>query len=382
MMRLFIKYILIILIIFSFTNYFIKENEIEIKNKQILDKKENIIFNKKIKLHYLLKSFPSPNNIKTKYILMQIPKHWNGDCGGLANQMWRFAVLYSLAKSIGRFPGISYTNTWTCDKLNSPREIENTFPVFNAVRYFFNVEDINDFIYDRTFEDHCCKYYNPIILKKYKERFLIIAPPPQSPKYFNNIKNEIKELFRFSKNIQKKVDYRINKLFKDDNLNKFCVYTRRGDFIKPQWRQWHKSSNKDFTEKGIKFIIEKELKFKTSVVLLGEDKEFLKQLIITNKANKVYIPESMNRGEDMCFAITLCNILLITASSSTFGWWIGYLLKQKNAKIYFDADFSHSYNKMDNYPLNFIPLIYDIKLNKIRKIKRKYLKQRNRGGLL
>ena len=51
--------------------------------------------------------------------------------------MWRFAVLYSLAKSIGRFPGISYTNTWTCEKLNSPREIENTFPIFHAVRYFF-----------------------------------------------------------------------------------------------------------------------------------------------------------------------------------------------------------------------------------------------------
>nr|CAD2185470.1 unnamed protein product [Meloidogyne enterolobii] len=68
---------------------------------------------------------------------MQIPQHWNGDCGGLANQMWRFAVIYSLAKSIGRFPGISYASTWTCDKLNSPREIERTFPLFHAVQYYF-----------------------------------------------------------------------------------------------------------------------------------------------------------------------------------------------------------------------------------------------------
>uniref|UniRef100_A0A915M3Q1 Uncharacterized protein n=1 Tax=Meloidogyne javanica TaxID=6303 RepID=A0A915M3Q1_MELJA len=130
---------------------------------------------------------------------MQIPKYWNGDCGGLANQMWRFAVLYSLAKSIGRFPGISYTNTWTCEKLNSPREIENTFP---------DVEGIDNSFYDRTFEDDCCKYYNP----------------------------------------------------KDDNSHKFCVFTRRGDFIKPEWKKWHKATDKEFTEKAIGFIIGNELK--------------------------------------------------------------------------------------------------------------------------
>nr|CAD2193237.1 unnamed protein product [Meloidogyne enterolobii] len=72
----------------------------------------------------------------------------------------------------------------------------------------------------------------------------------------------------------------------------------------------------------------------------------------------------MKRGEDMCFAITICNTLLITASSSTFGWWIGYLLKQRNAKVYFDADFSNSIYKKDNYPSSWIPLIYNNKLKK------------------
>ena len=38
-------------------------------------------------MHHLLKTFPSPSEIKTKYLLMQIPKHWNGDCGGLGNQV-------------------------------------------------------------------------------------------------------------------------------------------------------------------------------------------------------------------------------------------------------------------------------------------------------
>ena len=29
-------------------------------------------------------------NEKTKFLLMQIPQHWNGQCGGLANQVGIF----------------------------------------------------------------------------------------------------------------------------------------------------------------------------------------------------------------------------------------------------------------------------------------------------
>ena len=52
------------------------------------------------------------------------------------------------------------------------------------------------------------------ILKKYKEKYLIIAPPPQSPKYLINTNNEITDLFLFSKEIQKRVDKTIDELFK------------------------------------------------------------------------------------------------------------------------------------------------------------------------
>nr|CAD2195257.1 unnamed protein product [Meloidogyne enterolobii] len=281
--------------------------------------------------------------------------------------MWRFAVLYSLAKSIGRFPGISYTNTWTCEKLNSPREIENTFPVFHAVRYFFDVEGIDNSFYDRTFEDDCCKYYNPKILNKYKSKYLIIAPRLNHQNILIKLRMKLKNYLHFQKVFKEGLTNEL-KIYLNDNSHKFCVFTRRGDFTKPEWKKWHKATDKEFTEKAIEFIIENELQSENtnaiSIVLLGEDKVFLSQLTITNKSKNVYIPESMKRGEDMCFAITICNTLLITASSSTFGWWIGYLLKQRNAKVYFDADFSNSIYKRDNYPSSWIPLIYNNKLKK------------------
>nr|CAD2175205.1 unnamed protein product [Meloidogyne enterolobii] len=201
-----------------------KSDDIIGKENQNSTRMSGIIFEKKIK--YLLRSFPPPFKNTTRYLLMQIPQHWNGDCGGLANQMWRFAVIYSLAKSIGRFPGISYASTWTCDKLNSPREIERTFPLFHAVQYYFQVESNDEFIYDRTFEDHCCKYYDARILEKYTAKYLIISPPPQSPKYLLNINNEIRELFRFSDNIRMNVDNFIYRLFRFVliHLASFCLF--------------------------------------------------------------------------------------------------------------------------------------------------------------
>ena len=84
--------------------------------------------------------------------------------------MWRFAVLYSLAKSIGRFPGISNTSTWTCDKLNGPREIEKTFPVFYAVQYFF-VSNSTKFKYIQT--TIVCKHWGSLYIDAPKRIYTI-----------------------------------------------------------------------------------------------------------------------------------------------------------------------------------------------------------------
>ena len=49
----------------------------------------------------------------------------------------------------------------------------------------------------------------------------------------------------------------------------------------------------------------------------------------------------MTRGEDHCFGTHYCNSLIISASASTFAWWIGYLKK---------IDGPVFYNSMINKP--------------------------------
>uniref|UniRef100_A0A915EPL8 C2H2-type domain-containing protein n=1 Tax=Ditylenchus dipsaci TaxID=166011 RepID=A0A915EPL8_9BILA len=66
--------------------------------------------------------------------------------------------------------------------------------------------------------------------------------------------------------------------------------------------------------------------------MIGSDKKYNMQIKYDMKiTNAVYIPKPMSRGEDMCFASTYCDSILLTVPSSTFGWWIAYLMDRKPA---------------------------------------------------
>jgi len=124
------------------------------------------------------------------------------------------------------------------------------------------------------------------------------------------------------------------------------------------------------------------LNLNVSIILLGEDKDFLHEISISREAftylffshqsfkyfkqvNKVYIPKAMNRGEDMCFGVWACDSILLTASSSTYAWWIAYLLEQADANVFYNSDFNHSYYDKENFPSDWIPLRLDSNLGRI-----------------
>nr|CAD2194572.1 unnamed protein product [Meloidogyne enterolobii] len=46
------------------------------------------------------------------------------------------------------------------------------------------------------------------------------------------------------------------------------------------------------------------------------------------------MPEINNSGVNMYFAINYCNSYLITASSSTFAWWIGFLMPEEYGFVF------------------------------------------------
>uniref|UniRef100_A0A915D8L8 Uncharacterized protein n=1 Tax=Ditylenchus dipsaci TaxID=166011 RepID=A0A915D8L8_9BILA len=99
---------------------------------------------------------------------------------------------------------------------------------------------------------------------------------------------------------------------------------------------------------------------KTSVVLLGQGKKFLGAIKIDKKQFTKCINHKMSRTEGMSFGALHCDSLLITASSSTFAWWIGYLMRASTnssiGNIYLNSNFDEKYYNHSNFPSPWIAL--------------------------
>ncbi|CAK5073646.1 unnamed protein product [Meloidogyne enterolobii] len=279
--------------------------------------------------------------------------------------MWRFAVIYVWGLQLGRYPGIFNNSAWTCDSLNLPNEIEETFPVVHKIFIYFKPNQTeNNTKYQINYD------LNEMI--KSKEKCLRTPPPPQIHELFKNYRNQVRELFTFSNKVRTIVDKYINEIFRNDSSHKLCVHTRLGDFGTIKWPKHH-PSRKDFTEESTKFVFNEIKQInknkEISLILLGADKKFLSDLNFDGiNPKRVFIPKNMPRGQDIYFSTKICNSLIITASVSTFGWWIGYLLNDIKSQIYFYDDFDdNTIFQRKDFPSEWIPLKFNLKTKQIIK---------------
>uniref|UniRef100_A0A914KKE1 Uncharacterized protein n=1 Tax=Meloidogyne incognita TaxID=6306 RepID=A0A914KKE1_MELIC len=126
------------------------------------------------------------------------------------------------------------------------------------------------------------------------------------------------------------------------------------------------SSSLYLTEQLIAFIY-KTLKKRTkniSIVLIGRDTNFL-NMVKGIEELPIYISEIRNRGVELNFAISNCNSLLITASTSKEAWWIGYLMPE-GSPIYYNNCLGIDCKiifKKDYFPPEWLPLTTDYQGN-------------------
>ncbi|PIC29168.1 hypothetical protein B9Z55_020846 [Caenorhabditis nigoni] len=101
-----------------------------------------------------------------------------------------------------------------------------------------------------------------------------------------------------------------------------CVHIRRGDF--PAFKI--PVADRIFILNALKFIESKEKVSRqmTATVFFGDDFEFMHGL----RADVPYSFVSQNEPvDDIFYAKNNCDLVLITAPRSTFGWWLGYFSK-------------------------------------------------------
>ncbi|KAI1727173.1 glycosyl transferase family 11 domain-containing protein [Ditylenchus destructor] len=287
-----------------------------------------------------------------RYITPTIDDGW---CGGLGNMMWRFASMYAIGKKLGRSP--YYDASLSCMK-SAKKEVEEMLPEYaTRIQFFTPKPDEEKTI---NFGDHCCRYQSTNMLQNVTEKYVHLSGKYfQSLAFFRDAQDEIRAFFNWSEAARRNMSIYAAKLFGADNSHKLCVHTRVGDFV-----GFKIQTKLNFTEMALEYSFSKvqEKYTNVSVVLLGEDKKFLQTIKFDRRLiTRVYQPTQMSRLEDMCFASIYCDSLLITASSSTFAWWIGYLMDATRnstvGSVFYNSDFKATDNyNFDNFPSNWTPL--------------------------
>ncbi|KAI1705007.1 glycosyl transferase family 11 domain-containing protein [Ditylenchus destructor] len=198
--------------------------------------------------------------------------------------MCKFAALYAMGQVLRRTPAYLIEEM---TMRNNEQEIAALFPMFYGMVHYFTRQNLSV----RQFElaKTCCDYQDPVVGNK---------------------------------------------------SHKLCIHVRTGDFI-----SWHWESKPNTTSEAIKRIAQNfaEKGIDYSLVFLGQDKEFFKQVNLNKqqKRNVFVTPKDISRGDEMCLGATTCDSLLLTAHISTYGFWIGYLMPD-NSQIYYIANFKTS----------------------------------------
>uniref|UniRef100_A0A183BZ79 Glycosyl transferase family 11 n=1 Tax=Globodera pallida TaxID=36090 RepID=A0A183BZ79_GLOPA len=221
-----------------------------------------------------------------------------GSCGGLGNQMFRFAGLYGIGKPYGRIP--IFLKRQNCHRgfeaheSEGADEMDRLFPNYAKYLKF----SLNTFVADRPnetrvlngFASDCCRYDDPkrINFTSFAEKFISI------------------------------------------NAKKAIEFT-------------------------YKYLTQKHQR-PVAVVLFGEDKKFFGNLSIDRKLiRSIYTPKSMSRAEDLVFVSTTCDSMLITCPSSTFSWWMAYLMPD-GATVFYSSKLEGTVYARENFLPEWIPL--------------------------
>ncbi|CAL2036568.1 unnamed protein product [Caenorhabditis brenneri] len=219
-------------------------------------------------------------------------------------------------------------------------------------------------IRDTVFHERCCIYQNPKVLLNIEDEHIhLTGTLYQSPKYFPGMRDEILSWLRKPTN-----DF--PGLPKSDNsTNIICVHSRRGDFLSVGFQ----ASNDHFIREAVKYIGKKESQKNkiNKVVIFGDDANFMKKTFneavfsndtSTQKPTSTHFISRNSPSDDIIYSRYHCDVVLISASQSSFGWWIGYVSKYN--KVY-NMDMRVDYlgalrggrmNMQDYYPSHWIPL--------------------------
>ncbi len=190
----------------------------------------------------------------------------------------------------------------------------------------------------------------------------------QSWRYFNDYKPEILHQFSFGQGLKAEADRILqNGATKFGNpsrtLTTFVgVHIRRGDYAGAgAFHRGYLAGNSSFVQYAVNYIAslpEMQIRKINLVYFIVSDEPKWCQREFVNFPNFVILGEH-DRGVGMCL-LSKCDYLVLPSSSSTFGWWAGYLGK---GKVIYNTQVARpgstlleEYRAEDFFPPSWIPI--------------------------
>lgn len=166
----------------------------------------------------------------------------------------------------------------------------------------------------------------------------------QSEKYFEGVRNEIKNLFEIPETDK---NYLIQKYNKELNTDSVSLHVRRGNYLGSS--AYHENQTIGYYNQAINHFDQDK-----HFLIFSDDIEWCKQNFQFLK-NKTFIEGNLDYQE--LYLMSMCNNNII--ANSTFSWWGAWLNDNNNKVIVPSKWFGPSlsgHNTKDLYPKNWISI--------------------------
>jgi GR25 family glycosyltransferase involved in LPS biosynthesis len=180
--------------------------------------------------------------------------------------------------------------------------------------------------------------YNPIPVSN---QSITLKGYYQSEKYFEDYKNEIKELFQLPEDLQPNLENILN--FKEGIC--VAVHIRRGDYLKNP--NFHICLQKEYYEKA-KQVVEEKLGFIPNYYYFSDDIEWVKNEFKDDiRENDKFI--SNYKDYEEMYIMEKCDHFIV--ANSSFSWWAAWLSSTQNEenKIVIAPDTWFGYSGPQDY---------------------------------
>ncbi|CAO4376677.1 unnamed protein product [Caenorhabditis nigoni] len=290
---------------------------------------------------------------------------------GLGNKLFELISLLGISSTLNRKPVINaleqkYITTFV-------KSIQPFFP--NLLDQFtFKILPSNSTTIENLNHGACCKFDDPLKYSNVTDEHLYLDGKFfQSYKYFHHLRPSIREWLKPTELASSLA----NRMFPQMLRNSFviCPHIRRGDF---KTDGVHEPSDPTFTRAATDFVANFYYKIhqKITIAVLGNDQQFANvlyqdklgnpsRLTMSNPYNftvpsgspdySVLVSPSSTPEVDLAFSNLFCDVTLITAPSSTFGWWLSYLAKPSAITYYRDINETQDKVAEQMNPVDFYP---------------------------